>query len=254
MNFIMNERKYAEKILAGDGYGENYAYTTAVLAKYYKSQDMAGKDIRARLKETISERVPGAAPQSVRKWIDNGLEISSKYLLTEIERISITKPEMEIIKAIHTQKFKDESIQRFAFTLLCFAKYESVRGVKNGWVNIKQKELFSAADLSGMTLKRQDYMIGELKQMGLIENNPVIGRFALRVLFSQDGATEVFVENINEAGMIFQQYNGRKFYRCEDCGKMVRVTNGHGVRCKMCAEERNRAKTRERMNKKLRIA
>lgn len=249
MNFVMNEKKYAEELLNGEGYGENYSYTTAIMAKYYKRIGYNNREIKVALERLLNERVPFTAPQSRKWWVKRALDIAEKYPLYELDEITVTKSEMEKINTIHSDKFKDGRIRRLAFTLLCFAKFESARGIKDNWVNIELKHIFSAADLKGITKEKQRLFIHELYKGGFISINPVIGKFSMKVLFTETGETELTIQNINEAGKIFRQYNGEKFIKCQRCGKMVAVTNGRSIYCAACAVAVNREKTRERMKK-----
>lgn len=251
MYYIMNEKKYAEKILKSGEYGKsnNRLTTTTSLAKYYKTLGYKKTEIRDILRGVISERVKDAREDTVNFWINKALEISWKYPLYEIDSIVITKTEIDRIKQIHSVCFKDERIQKLAFTLLCLAKFAKERGIKDYWVNTGLKDIFSIAHIKGQTTERQCLLLNELYNDGYIELNPRIKSQSIRVLGVFDGEIEIEVFDINEAGLVFEQYCGKRFIRCDDCGKLVAVTNGRNTFCSECAEERNREKSRERMRK-----
>lgn len=249
MHYIMNEKKYAEKILKSDEYekNKNRLSATTALAKYYKSLGREKSEIRDILRGLINERVKDTREDTVNFWINKALEISWKSPLYETDSIVITKPEIDRIKQIHSVRFKDERIQKLAFTLLCLAKFAKERGIKDYWVNTGLKDIFSIAHIKGQTTERQCLLLNELYNDGYIELNPRIKSQSVRVLGIFDGEIEVEVFDINEAGLTFEQYCGKRFIKCDGCGKMVAITNGRNTFCTECAEERNREKTRKRM-------
>lgn len=251
MIFIMNERQYAKRVLNGNGYGEKQLYTSIVIAKYYKSLGYEKREIKAALEKLVRERNPYAPDESVDFWVKKSIESAEKYPLYETDGIVITKPEIEKIRQIHSQRFKDYRIQRLAFTLLCLAKFGSARGIKNYWVNASLKDIFKIANIKGQTIKKQCLFINELFKAGYIDLNPKIENESIRVLGAADGESEVVVGDINEAGMVYEEYCGKRFVKCRVCGKMIAVTNGRNLYCKQCAEDINRVKTRERMRKTL---
>lgn len=249
MTFVMNERKYAEKILNGKGYGENLLYTTNVLAKYYKSLGYEKREIKNILEKIVRERNPDARDGNIDFWIKKSLEISDKHLLYEIDSIVITKPEIEKIKAIHSERFKDYRIQKLAFTLLCLAKFGNARGIKDYWVNINLKDIFKISSIKGQTIEKQCLFINELYKSSYIDLNSKIESQSIKVLGVIEGDAEVVVEDINESGMIYEEYCGKRFARCQVCGKMIAITNGRNLYCRQCAVEIDREKARERMKK-----
>lgn len=252
MIFVMNERKYAEKIINGKDYGnkKNYLYTTNVLAKYYISIGYSKSEIKNILKKLIRERNSCVSDKSIEFWVKKSLEISDTHPLYEIDNIVITKPEIEKIRAIHSEKFKDCRIQKLAFALLCLAKFGNARGIKDYWVNVNQKRIFNIANVKGLTLDRQCLLINELYKSGYIDINPKIESQSIKVLGVLSGDAEIFVDDINEAGMVYEEkFFGKKYTKCQKCGKMVAITNGRNMYCNQCAVDINRYKTRERMKK-----
>lgn len=246
MNLIMDEKKYAENVLNSDGYGDNTSRTTIILAKYFKSLGHSDKEIQAELEQTLSERVPRSTPQSRKMWIKKAIDVAKKYPLLEIDQVTITKPEMAKIEAIHSEKLKDYRVKRLAFTLVSLAKFNLARGGQDGWVNLEWKYIFKIADLRGVTVEKQNQSIRELHKSGLIMVSPKIDSQSLQVLFLQDGEPAVIVDDINEAGAIYQQHMGRRYVKCQECGKRVPVTNGRTQRCSECAAEHNRIMACER--------
>lgn len=256
MNYVMNEKKFAEGILNGEGYGNNLQYTTAIIAKYFKSQGRGNKQIRETLDKLMDERIPHDTYfrwwEVKKRWVDRALSVAGKYPLYDFDEIVVTKPEMMLVNSIHSDKFKNYRIRRLAFTLLCFAKFEEARGKKDGWINIDNKDIFAAADLKGLTNEKQCLMIHELYKAGYIDISPVIrihGHEGIRIKYIQGGETELTINNINEVGKIFRQYNGEKMIRCKRCGKLVGATGRRMKYCSSCAAVIDREKGRERKRK-----
>lgn len=253
MRIVMNERKHAEAFINGKLTAEEQKnlYTIEIMAKYYRAEGYDDKELRAKIKELIQEKYPGTSDCRVQRWTKKALETSKKYPLYEIDEIIITKPEIEFINTLHSAKVRKRNLRKLAFTLLCFAKFESMRGRKDYWVKTERKHIFKAAKITGLTQDKQRTMINALYNAGYIEFGN-IGNVNTKVLGVKDGETEISVKDINECGYIFdEKYNGKKFVRCADCGVMVLATNGRIKRCRDCAKERNKQLSRERMKRLL---
>lgn len=253
MVIVMNERKYAEKILNGGELGDrrSMSYALGVMAKYYQSLDYNSREVKVSVENLMKERISVCPIWYLDHYVKKAMKIAKNRPLYEIDEIVITKPEMALINTIHSTKFLDRNLRKLAFAFLCFAKFEAMRGIKDNWINIDWKHIFSAANIKGATVDRQCLMIHELYVMGYIDLNKKITSHGIKVLGLKDGETEIVVSDINECGYVFEEYNGRKFIRCGRCGAMVPVTNGRTKYCRNCAVEINREKTKERKRKKL---
>lgn len=235
INFILDERAYAEKALNNPNLKKIDGMLVTILAKYYKSAGLTEPKIRAELEKFIDERNPAILIKTKNGLISKALEKAKKYPLYEI-KICITKPEMEFINSLTCPPkcgFKAATLRKFAFTLLCFSKYEADKGVKDGWTRTEKKFIFTAAGIK-TTVHKQAAILHEMayRDPPLIELGMRICSEGIKVLYAQGGDTEIVVDNLNEAGLIFEQYTGKKFVKCEKCGKRVRVTNGRSRFCK----------------------
>lgn len=249
MNFIMDEKAYAENVLNNSNCKKIDGQTVTILAKYYKSQGLSEAKIKAELEKFIDGRDPTMLIKTKNGLIKTSVKNAKKYPLYDI-KIAITKPEMELINSLTCPPkcgFKAETLRKFAFTLLCFTKFEAAKGVKDGWTRTKKKFIFAAANIK-TTIRKQAALLHQLAYCDppLVELGMKIGYEGIKVLFQNEGDVEVIVDNLNESGLIFEQYNGKKFIKCETCGKRVRVTNGRSRFCKECAVERDRMLARER--------
>lgn len=253
MNFVMNEEEYAETLLGGDNAIDPKSRTSAVtvIAKYYRSLGYDDKDVGDCIETFVTGRFPDAPRKSVDFWVSHAVAASKKYPLFKIGDITVTDKELELIKNLNSDKFKPEKLQRLAFAFLCFSKFEAAKGRKDGWVNTERKYIFRAADLKNVKPEKQLLYVHELCKLGYVDISLKIGSGGIKVLGVADGEPAVIVNDINEVGYIFEEYEGRRFVKCRICGKRVPVTNGRSIYCRECAVTVNREKTRERMKKAL---
>lgn len=254
MNFIMDEKAYAESVLDNPQFKKVDDQTVTILAKHFKSEGMSEAKIKEELEKFIVEREPTMLIKTKNGLINTAIKKMKKYPLYEIE-IAVTKSEMELINSLTCPPkcgFKADTLRKFAFTLLCFVKYEAAKGSKNGWTRTQKKFIFSAAHIK-TNVRKQSAILHQLAYCDppLVELGMKIGFEGIRVLYQKDGETAVIVDNINEAGLIYEEYNGRRFIKCQTCGKRVPITNGRTRYCKECAIVRSRdlAKERQRLKK-----
>lgn len=253
MDFVMNEEKYAERLLNErcDIDFKSRTYAITVIAKYYRTLGYDDKAVERDVELFIGERFPNVSKKSVDFWLKRAVTVSKKYPLLKIDNINVTDKEMDIIDALHSDKFKTDKLQRLAFAFLCFSKFEAAKGRKDGWVNTDRKYIFQAADLRNIKNDKQLLYIHELCKLGYVDISLKIGSGGIKVLGNAEGTPEIAVGDMNEVGYIFEEYEGRRFIKCYICGKRVPVTNGRSIYCRSCAENVNREKTRERMKKAL---
>ncbi len=253
MNFIMNEKAYAESVLDNPRLKKVDGQTVTILAKYFRAEGLGDTKLKAALEKFIGERDPIMLAKTRTGLINKSVRLSKKPPLYDI-KIVITKPEMEIINSLTCPPkcgFRADTLRKLAFALLCFAKYEAAKGVKGGWTRTKKKFIFAAANIK-TTVRKQSSLLHQLAYCDppLIELGMKIGYEGIKVLFQREGDDEVSVDNINEAGLIFEELGGKRFVKCEVCGRRVRVTNGRSRFCKDCAVERDWMLARERKRRK----
>lgn len=249
MEYILNEKKYAEHILQ-EGYvtNKNLLYSVNVLAKYYKTLGYERREARKALKDWLAKNNTRLPDSAAAAWIKRALETAERQSLCDIDYIEITQPELDRIRAIHSSRFKDISVQKLAFSLLCLAKFGYHKGIKSYWVNAPYKYFFGIANLA-IPIEKQNLFVNELYKDGYIDLNPKIENHNIKVLGIFEGETAVTVANLNEAGLVYEEICGKKFSKCTRCNKMIAITNGRNLYCKSCAKENNREKTRERIKK-----
>lgn len=183
------------------------------------------------------------------------MDASRKYPLYEINQITVTKSEMARIKSLSSTAVKNPRLHKLAFALLCLAKYAALQGGKDGWVNAKWADIFAAANLRGIGTERKKIIISALITNNYIYVPLLSDKSCYKLLAPQDepdSTPEVIVDNVNESGMIFEEFEGKRFVKCQRCGCRVPVTNGRAKLCKPCGVivDRDKARARARAKRK----
>lgn len=240
-SIVLNERACAEYALENLTLGDKPVETLGRVARYYYSEGYKKSEIGDLLEEFMIKCDPTI---NIVKWqslIDSQANSSDKYGLIDIPGVAITKSEMESI-----QKIEGKLLQRLMFTMLCLAKYgNAVSETNNSWVNRRDKEIFSLANIT-ITTKRQSLMINDLWTLGYIGYSRVVDNVNMNVkIVDDDSPVELFIDDFRNLGNQYLRYCGEKYIECQCCGKVVKEGHGRQKYCPECAIEINRQKTLE---------
>lgn len=246
-NIVLNERACAEYALENLVLGSKPIETLGRVARYYYSIGYKKKEIGSLIEDFMLKCDPTI---NIVKWqatIDKQVSSADKYDLIDISGVAITQSEMEKIQAI-----EGKLLQRLMFTMLCLAKYgNAINPNNNGWVNRKDKEIFSLANIS-ITTKRQSLMINDLWTMQYIGYSRVVDNININVKIIDDESTVVlFISDFRNLGNQYMKYCGEKYIECQCCGKIVRQNKNVQKYCNECAVEINRQKAAERYHQSL---
>lgn len=244
-DIILNEKSCAEYALDNLSLGEKPVETLGRVARYYYSVGYKKKEIGSLLEDFMLKCDPTV---NIVKWqgtIDKQVNNADKYELVELSGIEITQDEMDKI-----QQLNGKLLQRLMFTMLCLAKYgNAVNSKNNNWVNKKDKEIFSLANIS-ITTKRQSFMINDLWTMQYIGFSRVVDNININVKIINDSSpTVLYISDFRNLGNQYMKYCGEKYIECVCCGKVVKENHGKQQYCNDCAVEINRQKTLERYYK-----
>lgn len=244
-NIVLNERACAEFALDNLSLGAKPIETLGRVARYYYSIGYKKKDIGSLLEDFMLKCDPAI---NIVKWqaaIDRQVSNADKYELIDISGISITRAEIDKI-----QQIDGKLLQRLMFTMLCLAKYgNAVNPKNNNWVNKKDKEIFSLANIS-LTTKRQSLMINDLWTMQYIGFSRVVDNININVKIIDDSSpTVLYISDFRNLGNQYMRYCGEKYIECECCGKVVKENHGKQHYCNECAIEIDRQKSLERYYK-----
>lgn len=167
-----------------------------------------------------------------QKTIDYYIKTAHKYPLLEINSIPIYSSELKIIKSID-----GVALQRLLFSMLCLCKYGNVRNKNNNnWVNKKDREIFSLANIK-VTTQRQSLMINDLKSLGLVSYSVIVDNTNINVPFVEsDGKIELEIQDFRNVGYQYMNHIGSGSYiSCACCGILVPKRSNAQRYCSECA-------------------
>lgn len=244
MSIILNEYAWAEKMIEESSLGDNTYETLCRVAKYYKANGMQKTELRKKLEEFLRRCDPYVSPVLWSDTLDKATKVGMKYDLVMIEKIVVTKPEMETIL-----KLTGVQLQRLAFTLLCVAKYMMAVAPKtDGWVNTPENEVMKMANIK-TSYKRQNLMYGQLLDEGLLRPSKKISNLNVQVRFMQDGETALEVRDFRDLGNQFMMYIGKPYFVCQHCGLTVKVPDGAKAgKMKYCPDCAQKVRVQQNVN------
>lgn len=240
-NIVLNERAYAEDAIAGLCIGSKPIETLGRIARYYFSEGYKKQEIGGMLEDFMLKCDPTI---NIVKWqntIDSLVKSCDKYELVDVPGVSITQSEIDKIQLLN-----GKLLQRLMFTMLCLAKLGNAISTSNNcWVNKKDKDIFSLANIS-ITTKRQSLMINDLWTLGYIGYSRVIDNTNMNVkIIDDDSPTVLFITDFRNLGNQYMKYCGEKYFECQCCGIVIKKESNVQRYCRSCAVEMNRQKTLE---------
>lgn len=248
MSIVLNEYEWAERAISEHVLGKRPTETLSRIAKYYFANHYSKRDVRRLLDEFVLQCKAGFSQSDWSKILDSVVKSASKYPIIRLDGVTITKSELAKI-----EKLGGAQIQRLAFTLLCVAKYwDAARGDSNNhWVNCADNELMQMANIN-TSIKRQNLMLGELRDAGLITFARKVDSLNIQVLFSDDGEEELFVHDFRNLGYQYMKYCGGSYFECANCGLTTKMRTEQGRPQKYCDECAVEVRTRQNVNSVMR--
>lgn len=244
----MDEKQEALSILERKDLGYRPSESICILAKYYLyAENQTKEQVEESIISFIRDKTKiNYKPSDWQKCIDKNIKRATKYPLIKIDKVLITKTEIEIIRSL-----KRKPVQKIAFTLLCLAKYHNqISDKNNNWTNCSLYQIFKLANVSSKTRNNRLEMIHELYRLELIKFSKKNTNTNICVNYIHDESdTAIEITKICDLGKEYALHCGEKYIRCSQCGRLIsKGKNGKVRYCKECAESVNREKTRERMN------
>lgn len=234
---VLNERKYAEELLASEKFPDKPTSALNRLVRYYKANGNNRGEVRKLLEDYLQQRDPQLNLIKWQRTIERAIRAQWKYELVEIDSIPITRGEMKICEGI-----KQRENQRLMFTLTCLAKFfNAINEKNNGWVNQKDNDIFNAANVK-LTIRRQSIALMTLHDLGLIEFSNRVDNINIRVTCLSDPEDQdvvMQVTKLQDLGNQYLAYHGEKFLECNMCGRLVRRTNNRQHHCRDCTAKIN---------------
>lgn len=244
MSIILDEYEWAEQMIADKSLGEKPTETLTRVAKYYYANQYSKKDVR-KLTETFLLRCdPGASVSGWSDTLDRIMKRVDKAPLIRLEGVPVSDKELAKIEALNGRQTR-----RLAFTLLCVSKYwDAVRPNNNGWVNTSDGDLMQMANIKA-PIKRQSALFAELRDAGLIRFAKRVDNLNVQVLFAQDGAQAMFIQDFRNLGNRYLMVCGESYFECENCGLVTKIRNpGKGRPQKYCPDCTAEVKIRQTVN------
>jgi len=133
---------------------------------------------------------------------------------------------LEVIESIG-----DPRLERFLFTMLCYAKaYNIVSEKNNGWINTDLSVIYNTARLRARRSDDRFHMVNQLLKISYgDEESPIITisqkntNRNIKINFIDfSGEIVLSISDLRELGYEYMMYKGGKFVRCEICGRLMR--------------------------------
>ena len=238
MGIVLNEVEWAKDMIQERELGKNPFETLTRVAKYYIYNNYSKKDVRNMLDIFLIQCDPTASLPRWSDTLDKALQKAQHKAPIQIDHISITKPEMDLIGAL-----EGKQMQRLAFTLLCLAKYRNLTSGNNySWVTNDDSEIMKLANIR-TSVKRQALLYYNLRQAGLLKFSKKIDNTSVRVNYIKGEDEVLQVTDFRNLGYQYLKYCGEPYFECQNCGIVTKydtdgVTKGRKQKyCKSCASE-----------------
>lgn len=222
-------------MIQANSLGKKPSETLRRVARFYMDTYHIGQDaVRKKLELFLLQCDPTV---SLPKWsdaLDYAVSRACKYPALNIDCIPVTKKEIEKIDAL-----EGKQIKRLAFTLLCLSKYWNiVMGRSDGWVNSRDNEIMSMANID-TSIKRQSEMFGKLNKLGMIQFSRKVDNTNVKVCFAEDGDVILRIHDFRNLGYQYLMYHGEPYFICENCGVTTKQHDKNSRRrqkyCPECA-------------------
>lgn len=226
MDLILNEKKYAEKMLElGEFNPKDLGSVVALLTRYMYQEKYTQKEIYNNIEEFATKVVPEFDINTWYSFIDKCISKAKKRDLLKIDYVPVTQKELDTIKAL-----KNPVRERLVFTLLVIAKFNNLKSeTNNNWINYSMDVFFKLARVTCKVDERPN-MLYDLKEAGLLEVSKKITHFNIRVTFVDNESDPVLkITDMRELGYQYQELGVKsKIKRCKRCGIPYKVKSSKG--------------------------
>lgn len=245
---ILNEKEYVEGILSKSHANPSKTYQfLSIYARYlYHEKSLRKAGIRKELNLYMEGNYPHYNPVDWSGAIEKYADKAGTYPLCTCDGVWVTETKLNTLEGIH-----DKVLERLAFTLLCFAKFNNFRNPDNhNWINYSNGEIYSAACIN-TTAFEKDMKLHTLRESSLIEYAKKVDNLSIQVLYvEEDSEKKLFVSDFRKLGYEWQLYRGEKYVRCARCGILVKNTNNRRKYCKDCGEAIDKENSKIQMQKR----
>lgn len=231
---VLNEKKYAMKVLETYEYSEKLTTTLSLITKYlYYYQGKSDSEIIDVLDDFMRKTQSDYNKVSWLKCFDNTIKFAKKYPMVEIDSIPITQKELDTIAT-----FKTKQEQKTMFSLLCYAKYyNAINSENNNWVNVENKVIFKSANVTKKTVD-QAKMCHNFAEHGYLAISRNIKSRNKQVTFvDNENKGVLFIKNFDDLGYQYLRHNGENYTECVKCGKLIKNNKQCNIKyCNDCTK------------------
>ena len=231
MDIFLNEIAEAERIIESKDLGVKPSQSLFLLAKYYR---YVMKYKKSKIITTLTDFIKSTGinyrPSNWEKSVERQVDRTRNNPPINIEYIGLTQKELDNIAEL-----KSPPVERIAFTALCLAKYRNILNARNNnWVCASHKMLFSLSSVN-KTKYEKEMMIHKLVKAGMLQPAFAVGNTNLKVKFIDDNSPIVLkITDMRELGKEYMLYRGKKYARCENCGRLFYKRSNSQLYCKNC--------------------
>lgn len=250
MKLILNEKEILNKILNESFVDlDKPTNTIRILTKHYLSLGMNRPQTINSIDKFLLNNYKGYNSVKWQKTVEkivNSIHRDKDYRLVNIEKVEITKKELEKITSINNDR-----LERLAFTLLVYAKiFNQLNENESNWVNSKHKDIFSDAKIT-VTVREQGEMIYKLGELGLVTPSKMVDCTNIKVNFVDENSKVIIViSDFRNFVYEYLKWKGNKIGNCERCNILIKQISNKVKYCKACAREINIKKTIENRKKR----
>lgn len=229
---IINEYEIAENVLATKTINDKSELF--IVAKYLRNEmECDVSETVAMLDNILTKSDRNYNPIKAAKFLEKMSKKASDYKLKKVDYVDITQNELDEIKKLDSIK-----LQRLAFTLLVYAKYNNkISSDNDNWCNIKLNDLYKISRVSTRNAKEKALYLNRLNRLGYIsfskKNTNLNCRYSL--INEEEHNYALRISDIRELGYQYLAITDKKqFVYCQKCGVIIKKKSKNDYSTKYC--------------------
>lgn len=242
---ILDEKMYAEGIIANGFQSKKWGLELFILAKYNRFlKNMSKKDCKDDLTEICNKNIRDYNLTdyylTLKKAIDNAYKKDAK--LFEIKSIEFSSGELDFIKNLAIAP----KSKRLLFCLLCCSKINELSHQSKFWINIAINRLKKMNNCAS-----NSYTVNILNE--LISNELIFinDKGSIYLSFLNNNFTGLIrkfdfknIEEFNTCGLWWEKYvcNDKRVIKCNACNMLVWKSSNRQIYCNDCSKGKVREK------------
>lgn len=231
-----NEYNYAEQMIKRGFITKHYLKEVIILGKYLKYKDNSLNDIKAYLTDFCNKYIPEYNEVLFINFLKKAIKTIKKSKLLIIDKISISKLEMDKIEQLSSVKAR-----KFALTCLVLGKIQYIKNSSN-YIYDKRSQIVKKSNISQSKNSNQHTIINEMYRLGMIRlcMNGSLEIKYIDSIMPDDFVLEIF--DFNNIGNYYSKFKNNDYTHCV-CNKLIKITVSNKKYCDECSININREKT-----------